>query len=299
MYRYIEIRTNPDYKYDEVLADINYNFALTSGSSSGFSGGTISGTTNFLGQILSGGTDLYSIFSTTGDITRIQPGANISTGGTIDFPIINLSDSPSVNNLYFSGTANGGNLIATALSGTNIFSGSTNLNDLFSTLLQFTILENQISTKANLSGATFTGGVVATSISANTISATTYYGGAENLTGISGSFGITIDGHGAVLTPGIKGYAIIPYNATILGWDIISSSSGSCSIDVLKSTSIPTTGDTISGTQLPSLSNQQKNSDNNLISWNTSLFISDVVAFNVVSASTLTWVNLVIKVIKT
>ncbi len=177
--QYIEIRTNPEYKYDEVLTIINSNFALVSGSSSSFSGGTVSGTTNFLGQILSGGTDLYSIFATiggsgSGDITRVQPGVNIYTGGTGNFPIINLSDSPSINNLYFSGTAFGGNIIATALSGTNIYSGSTNLNNLFATLLQSVILENQILTKANLSGATFTGGVVAPSISA-----TTYYGGAE------------------------------------------------------------------------------------------------------------------------
>ena len=182
--QYIEIRTNPEYKYNEVLEQINSNFSLVSGSSASFSGGTISGTTNFLGQILSGGTDLYSIFATTsgsGDITRVQPGTNIITGGTSNFPIVSLFDSPSINNLYFSGTATGGNLITTALSGTNIFSGSTNLSDLFSTLLQFSILESQISTKANLSGATFTGTVIAPSLSATTLSGGTILSGSTNL----------------------------------------------------------------------------------------------------------------------
>jgi hypothetical protein len=182
--QYIEIRTNPDYKYEEVLTIINSNFALVSGSSSSFSGGTISGTTNFLGQILSAGTDLYSIFSTTGgsgDTTRVQPGANIYTAGTGNFPIINLYSSPSIDNLYFSGTATGGNIIAAALSGTNFFSGSTNLNDLFSTLSQVVILENQITTKSNLSGATFTGAVISPSLSATTISGGTIYSGGTDL----------------------------------------------------------------------------------------------------------------------
>lgn len=35
MIGYINIRTNPEYKYDEVLGDINYNFSFLSGSTSG------------------------------------------------------------------------------------------------------------------------------------------------------------------------------------------------------------------------------------------------------------------------
>ncbi len=78
MYRYIDIRTNPEYKYDEVLGDINYNFSLLSGFSGDFlalTGGTISGNLEITGElsattisggtIYSGGTDLYDIFSTS------------------------------------------------------------------------------------------------------------------------------------------------------------------------------------------------------------------------------------------
>lgn len=54
-------------------------------------------------MISSGGTDLGSIFLSTNNITRVQPGLNITTGGTADNPIINLSSSPSITNLNVSG----------------------------------------------------------------------------------------------------------------------------------------------------------------------------------------------------
>lgn len=88
------------------------------------------------GVIYSGGTDLYNIFLATADgndITRVQPGSNITTGGTDNQPIINLVSSPSVNNITFSGSAIGSSLSATTLSGGTIYSGGTDLYDIFST----------------------------------------------------------------------------------------------------------------------------------------------------------------------
>ena len=98
------------------------------------SGGTISG--NILLQtisattIISGSTNLYNIFSTTdnNDITRVQPGSNITTGGTGNAPTINLAASPSVNGF----TASGNTSLQT-VSATTIISGSTNLYNIFST----------------------------------------------------------------------------------------------------------------------------------------------------------------------
>jgi hypothetical protein len=308
--QYIEIRTNPEYKYSEVLEQINSNFALVSGSSASFSGGTISGTTNFLGQILSAGTDLYNIFSTTGgsgDTTRVQPGANIYTGGTGNFPIINLSDSPSINNLYFSGTATGGNIIATALSGTNVYSGTTNLNDLFATLLQVNILESKILTKANLSGATFTGPVAASNLSATTISGGTLLSGTTNLNEIFspkntvGGFGITIDGALAVITSGIKGYVIVPFSGQIQSWEILSNVSGNTSIDVLKSTFSTFssgTGTTITGGDYINLNSSYKNINTNLSAWTVSFNAGDIFTFQVLSANTISRANILIKAIK-
>jgi len=101
--------------------------SITSSGASSFT--TLTATT-----FISGSTNLYDIFLTTNDgndITRVQPGTNITTGGTATSPIINLTDSPSVNNITFSGTATGGNLSAVTVSAETIYSGSTNLYSIF------------------------------------------------------------------------------------------------------------------------------------------------------------------------
>ncbi len=116
-----------------------------------------------------------------------------------------------------------------------------------------------------------------------------------------GSFGITIDGSGSAITTGNKGYVTIPYSGTITGWDILADQSGSIVIDVWKDTYAnfpPTVADSIAGTEKPTLSSQQKNQDNTLTSWTTSVNAGDIIAFNVDSASTVTKVNLTIKITK-
>jgi hypothetical protein len=119
---------------------------------------------------------------------------------------------------------------------------------------------------------------------------------------VNGSFGITIDGGGSAITTGVKGYITIPYNCTITGWDIFSDVSGSIVVDVWKDTYAnfpPTVADTIAGSEKPTLSSATKNQDNNLTTWTTSVSSGDIIGFNVDSASTLTRVNLIIKVSKT
>lgn len=119
---------------------------------------------------------------------------------------------------------------------------------------------------------------------------------------VNGSFGITIDGGGSAITTGVKGYITIPYNCTITGWDIFSDVSGSIVVDVWKDTYAnfpPTVADTIAGSEKPTLSSAVKNQDNNLTTWTTSVSSGDIIGFNVDSASTLTRVNLIIKVSKT
>jgi hypothetical protein len=102
---YIELRDNPGFHYADVLSAINHNFQLVSGGT----GGGGSGTTN------------------------VQPGTNITTGGTALAPIVSVVSSPSFSNLTFSGT---GQFAATrsttfsggTVSGGTIYSGTTNLS---------------------------------------------------------------------------------------------------------------------------------------------------------------------------
>ncbi len=131
-------------------------------ASPSFNGLSASGTSNFTGVIQSGGTDLYNIFLTTNDgndITRVQPGANIFTGGTANNPTVNLVASPSVNGFTASGTSNFTGVIQ---------SGGTNISSIFGSLSAQQTLQSQMLTKANISGATFTGAVVSPSLSAAT-----------------------------------------------------------------------------------------------------------------------------------
>jgi hypothetical protein len=116
---------------------------------------TLSAITISANTIYSANTDIYNIF-----VNKVNAGSNISIGGTSISPIVNVVTSPTFNDIAFSGTATGGNLFATNLSGGSIFSGNTNLQTTFN------LINSQVDTKANLSGATFTGA----------ISATTYYG---------------------------------------------------------------------------------------------------------------------------
>ncbi len=132
------------------------------------------------------------------------------------------------------------------------------------------------------------------------VSATTYYGNGENLTGMTGSFGITVDGSNSVLTSGVKGYIIIPYNATITSWAIVGNNSGDCIVDIWRGSnySIPTISDSITGTEKPNLNSQQINSSDSITSWVKDIFINDVISFNIVSATNISRINLIITVIK-
>ena len=155
------------------------------------SGATFTGAINAL-TIQSGGTDLYNIFVTedTIDITRVQPGTNITTGGTANNPIVNVVSSPSFNNIFFSGVSTGGDSVVTNMSATTIYSGSTDVSSLFkdwtlktdfnshtgNTSNPHQVTASQVgayttsqtnsllNTKANLSGATFTGTINAPTI---------------------------------------------------------------------------------------------------------------------------------------
>jgi hypothetical protein len=131
---------------------------------------TITGNTIAGNVLLSGNTNLYSIFQQIGTDanTAVQAGSNIQTGGTQMLPIVSLVSSPSVNNILASGASQMNTVTVVSISGGTvsggtIYSGSTNLQSTFNTL------NGQLATKANLSGATFTGQVNVTTLSASTL----------------------------------------------------------------------------------------------------------------------------------
>lgn len=109
---------------------------------------------------------------------------------------------------------------------------------------------------------------------------------------------INIDGGGSVITTGAKGYASIPYNAIITGWDIFSDVSGSINVDIWKDTYAnfpPTVTDSITGTEKPRLSSQTVSQDNALTTWTTTVSAGDVFFVSADSVTSSRRVNVVIK----
>ena len=135
---------------------------VTTSSFLHISGGTVTGQTIFAaglsattlsgGTILSGSTNLYSIFQSIGsdtNHTNIQNGLNTYTGGTAALPTVNISGG-SFNSITASGSSTFlGGLSANTLSGGTILSGNTNLYSIFLTAAN--VSASTVSAGSNIS----------------------------------------------------------------------------------------------------------------------------------------------------
>ena len=111
-----------------------------------------------------------------------------------------------------------------------------------------------------------------------------------------------IDGGGSAITTGIKGDLMIPFDCTVLAWDIVADTSGSIVVDIWKDTYSnfpPTIADTVTGSEKPTLSSASKNQDLTLTTWTTAFTKGDWLRFNVDSITTVTRVTVVIRVKRT
>jgi hypothetical protein len=266
-----------------------------------------------------------------GSTTYIQPGLNTYTGGTSTNPTVNVSALTintliSSGNSVFTGTLSGGS----SFSANTIFSGTTDLSNLFLTTAQtfssqFTNVQSGLNTYTGGTASNPTVNISALTIntitaSGNSIftgtlsggssfSANTIFSGTSNVNSLFstidhthfGGIGFTIDAGNSVISTGYKGCVIIPFNATIRSWTIVADTTGSIVVDVWKDTYgnyPPVSGDTISGTEKITLSNQQKNQDLLLTSWATSISSGDILAFNVESVASVKKVYVMISVLK-
>lgn len=237
--------------------------------------------------------NVISAITNSIDVTRVQPGSNISTGGTGNNPVISVSNTPVFTSVtatsisattFYSGSTSlqsilnnigaGGGTQTFAQPGTNITTGGT------SSLPTISVVSSPIFNNIVSSGAGQFNG-----LTASTLTATTIYGDGSNISGIRGAFGITIESSFEISLGEKKARLIAPYNCTITGWDIIGNTTGSCVVDVWKNTTVPTSGNTITGNQKPTLNNQQFNSSTNVSGWTTTVLVNDIFVFNVLSAS--------------
>jgi hypothetical protein len=118
-----------------------------------------------------------------------------------------------------------------------------------------------------------------------------------------GSFGTSVNNGTNVVTLGQKGYVKMPYPGTITDWSIMANQTGNVVIDLWKTTFAafpPTVSNSILNGNYLTLSNQQSKLDPILTGWTSTSFLAgDVFTFNILSADTITNLNLTINVLKT
>lgn len=114
-----------------------------------------------------------------------------------------------------------------------------------------------------------------------------------------GSISVMFNGNGANITLGSKGYVVVPYNATITQWSIISTATGSIQLDIKKSDFTTIANSSIVNIYPPQLVSQQRALSTGLTGWTTAINANDVLEFVVNSNTGITWANLNLKLTKT
>lgn len=285
------------------LAAYNTNGILTQTAADTFTGRTITGTTNRLtvtnGDGVSGNPTLDISASYVGQASITTLGtittgtwtgttialANGGTGQTTKAAAFDaLSPMTTAGDVIYGGASGTGTRLAAGTS-TQVLHGGT------------TPSWSAVSLTTDVSGVLpiANGGTNASSASAAVTSL-----GLDN-TKIA-AIGITIDGGGSTITTGIKGDIFVPYGCTINSVTMLADQSGSIVVDIWKDTYAnypPTIADTITASALPTITSATKSQDTTLTGWTTSVTAGDTIRFNVNSATTITRLNLTLKVTKT
>lgn len=115
-----------------------------------------------------------------------------------------------------------------------------------------------------------------------------------------------IDGGGAVITTGMKGYLEVPFACQITAVTLLADISGSIVVDVFRSTysafdppTHPASGDKLTASAPPTISSAKKSQDSTLTGWTKTLAAGDVLGFNVNSVTSVTRVAVSLKVTRT
>lgn len=111
-----------------------------------------------------------------------------------------------------------------------------------------------------------------------------------------------IDGGGAAITTGVKGFIEVPFDCTIDQVTLLADQTGSIVVDIWKDTYAnypPTDADSITASAVPTISSGTKSQDATLTGWTTSISAGDILGFNVDSNTTCELVTLSLKVTRT
>lgn len=108
-----------------------------------------------------------------------------------------------------------------------------------------------------------------------------------------------IDGGGSAITTGLKGFAVVPFDCTIVSVDVLGNVSGSLVVDIWRDSYAnhpPVDADSITASAPPTLSAAVKSRDTTLTGWTTQLNEGDILAFNVDSATTVSNATIALKI---
>ncbi len=147
---------------DVIIDNIASKYSGVTGDFLSLSGGTVTGDTNFSGNlsggtIFSGSTNLYEIFSTTGDTNNLQIEIDSLSSSLSSYTQVStfnsytaltqsqLNTKANLSGATFTGQVNASSLSATTLSGETIFSGSTDLSNIFATQTSVNNIQNSLS----------------------------------------------------------------------------------------------------------------------------------------------------------
>ncbi len=111
-----------------------------------------------------------------------------------------------------------------------------------------------------------------------------------------------IDGGGAAITTGLKGFLEIPFACTITRATLLADQSGSIVVDIWKDSYAnfpPTNADSITASAKSTISSTTKSQDATLTGWTTAIAAGDILAFNVDSATSIQRVTISLRVTKT
>jgi hypothetical protein len=118
----------------------------------------------------------------------------------------------------------------------------------------------------------------------------------------SAAIEFVIDGGGATIATGVKGFIEVPFACTITAVRLLADQSGSIVVDVWKDTYTnypPTDADSITAAAPPTISAATKSQDTTLTGWTTAVAAGSILGFNVDSVTTLQRVTVVLAVTKT
>jgi hypothetical protein len=122
---------------------------------------------------------------------------------------------------------------------------------------------------------------------------------AEVNTILTSSIEFIIDGGDNIISIGVSGDVLMPFDCTILEVTLLADQTGSIVVDIWKdvySNFPPSNADSITAEAVPTISSSNKYKDATLTDWTTSISAGDILRFNVDSCTTIKRCTVILKV---